>query len=68
MSERGGFWARVKGKVVRPVAEAAGDRRSEAKAEFQAHTAHTPSDSTLDVVEHAVREHHGDVEPSAERR
>jgi len=67
MREHGGFWARLKGKLMRPVADAAGDRRAEAKAEFEAHTAQKPDDASLDAVEQAVRERHGDIEPPAHR-
>jgi hypothetical protein len=52
---------RIKGKVTKPIANAAGDRRSEAKASVEAKTGQKPEDEKLDDVEQVVREKHGDV-------
>jgi len=67
MAKPGSFWSRLKGKVTRPVAEAAGDRHSEAKAEVRARTGHEPTDATTEVVERVARERHGDIEPPDSR-
>jgi hypothetical protein len=58
------WWTRLKGKLERPLADAAGDRRAEAKAEFRAATGHDPDDKTVDVEEQSVRARHGDIEAS----
>ena len=56
------LWIRTKGKATKPVADAAGDRRSEAKAKLEAETGHKPDESTLEAFEHEIRRKHGDVE------
>ena len=61
MPKSGSLLTRLKGKFMRPVADAAGDRRSEAKARVEAATGTKPGDATLEVVEQHVRERHGDV-------
>ncbi len=63
MPKSGSLLTRLKGKITRPIADAAGDRRSEAKARVEAATGTKPDDATLKVVEHRVRERHGDVQP-----
>ncbi|MDP9334132.1 MAG: hypothetical protein M3Q30_12610 [Actinomycetota bacterium] len=55
-------WTRMKGKATRPIADAAGDRRSEAKAELEAHTGHKPDQHELDAVEDETRRRHGDIQ------
>jgi len=67
MAKPGSFWSRLKGKVTRPVAEAAGDRHSEAKAEVRARTGHEPADATIEVAELVVGERHGDIESPGAR-
>ncbi len=57
-----GFWTRLKGKATRPIAGAAGDRRSEAKNAVEAATGEKPPKPVVDVVEHAARRKHGDVQ------
>jgi hypothetical protein len=57
-----GFWTRFKGKATRPIADAAGDRRSEAKNAVEAQTGEKPSEPVVDVVEQAARRKHGDIE------
>jgi hypothetical protein len=52
---------RIKGKVTRPIAQAAGDRHSEAKNAVEANTGKKPEDATLDAAEHATRAKHNDV-------
>ncbi len=52
---------RIKGKVTKPIAQAAGDRKSEAKNAVEAATGHKPEDDTLDAVEHATRAKHHDI-------
>jgi hypothetical protein len=55
-------FTRIKGKATQPVANAAGDRRSEAKAEVEAQTGHKPSEPELHAAEHETRREHGDIE------
>ncbi|HEV7523432.1 MAG TPA: hypothetical protein VGP92_00605 [Acidimicrobiia bacterium] len=50
---------------MKPVANAAGDRRSEAKALFEAQTGERPKDPQLDAVEHDIRRLHGDMDDRA---
>jgi hypothetical protein len=57
-----GFWTRLKGKATRPIADAAGDRRSEAKNELEAQTGEKPTAAVLDVEEQAERRKHGDIQ------
>jgi hypothetical protein len=52
---------KIKGKITRPIANAAGDRRSEAKNAVEAKTGQKPEEPTLDAVEQLAREKHGDV-------
>ena len=55
-------FTRVKGKVTKPIADAAGDRRSEAKAAVEAKTGHEPTETVLEAAEHETRRQHGDVD------
>jgi hypothetical protein len=55
------IWTRMKGKATRPIADAAGDRRSEAKAELEAHTGRKPEEDELHAVEDETRRRHGDI-------
>jgi hypothetical protein len=57
-----GFWTKLKGKATRPIADAAGDRRSEARNAVEAETGEKPPEPVIDVVEQAARRQHGDVE------
>ncbi|MDQ1457118.1 MAG: hypothetical protein QOH28_2738 [Actinomycetota bacterium] len=52
----------MKGKATRPIADAAGDRRSEAKAVIETHTGHKPDEPELETVEDEIRRRHGDVQ------
>jgi hypothetical protein len=63
MSNPGSFWTRLKGRFVRPVADAAGDRRAEAKAWLEAATGHEPEEAAVDEAHDAVREQHHDTLP-----
>ena len=54
-------FTRVTGKVTKPIADAAGDRRSEAKAAFEANTGHKPTETVLEAAEHETRRRHGDL-------
>lgn len=45
-----------------PIADAAGDRRSEAKNALEAHSGHRPEPRELDDMEQETRRKHGDVE------
>ena len=56
------LWTRAKGKATKPIADAAGDRRAEAKAELEAETGHKPDEATLEAFEHEMRRKHGDIE------
>lgn len=58
---------RWKGRIVEPWSDAAGDRRSEAKARIEANTGHVPDDRELERVEHKVKVEHGDVDPRMSR-
>jgi hypothetical protein len=62
MSTTGSVWTRLKGKLIRPIADAAGDRHSEAKAHLEASTGQTPEDETIKNVEQVVRQRHGDTD------
>jgi hypothetical protein len=62
MSKFNEFLTRAKGKVTRPWAEAAGDRRSEANAEVEAETGHKPDEQELEEVEHDVRRRYKDID------
>jgi hypothetical protein len=62
MRNVGTWWTRLKGRLERPLADAAGDRRAEAKAEARMVTGHEPDDITVDVEEQEVRTRHGDIE------
>jgi hypothetical protein len=55
------LWIRAKGKATKPIADLAGDRRSEAKAAFEAETGHKPDEPTLEAIEHETRRKHGDL-------
>ena len=52
---------RLKGKLTRPVAHAAGDRRSEAKARLEAATGRKPDEPVVDAVKQHVRREHRDT-------
>lgn len=52
---------KIKGKITKPIANAAGDRRSEAKNALEAKTGQKPEGPTVDAVEHLARKKHGDV-------
>ena len=52
----------MKGKATRPIANAAGDRRSEAKAVIETRTGHQPDEHELETVEDEIRRRHGDVQ------
>jgi hypothetical protein len=56
-----GLWTRLKGRVAKPYAGAAGDRRAEAKNELEAQTGDKPEAGVLDVVEQAERRKHRDI-------
>ncbi|MDQ1380795.1 MAG: hypothetical protein QOJ71_1514 [Actinomycetota bacterium] len=62
MSKLTEWLTRTKGKVARPWAEAAGDRRSEANAEIESETGHKPDTEVLSEVEHETRRRHHDIE------
>jgi hypothetical protein len=53
---------RVKGRATRPIADAAGDRRSEAKNALEAQTGHRPEPRELHDMEQETRRKHGDLE------
>jgi hypothetical protein len=57
-----GFWTRLKGKATRPIADAAGDRRSEAKNELEAQTGEKPTRPLVDLEEQMERRKHGDIQ------
>jgi hypothetical protein len=59
---------RLKGRVVEPVSDAAGDRRSEAKARLEAKSGDVPDEHDVKRVERKVRRRHGDVSPPRTRR
>jgi hypothetical protein len=52
---------RLKGRIVEPVSDAAGDRRSEAKAHIEAASGDVPDDKDVERVERRVRRRHGDI-------
>ena len=56
-----GFLTRLKGRVTKPIADAAGDRKSEAKNEVEARTGRKPDESVIESVEHEQRRKHGDI-------
>ena len=57
------LFTRLKGKLVRPVADAAGDRRAEAKAHLEAATGDKPDNAAVDDEKVVVRERHHDTLP-----
>jgi uncharacterized protein YjbJ (UPF0337 family) len=57
------LWTRLKGKFARPVAEATGDRRAEAKAHLEASTGREPAEAAVDDAQDAVRKRHHDTLP-----
>lgn len=67
MSEVSDKIVKLKGKIMKPIADAAGDRRSEAKAKLEAETGTAPEEADIDVVEHETREQHGDISPHTQR-
>ena len=60
-----GLWTRLKGKLMRPVADAAGDRHAEAKAHLEASTGTEPDAASIDAVQDHVRERHHDTLPES---
>ena len=56
------FWTRLKGRATRPIADAAGDRRSEAKNALEADSGHRPAEYELKATEHETRRKHGDLQ------
>ena len=64
MGNGASLWTRIKGKIMRPVADAAGDREAEAKAEHEAQTGREPDRQTLHVVKEHIRERHHDTQPA----
>ncbi|MDP9335149.1 MAG: hypothetical protein M3Q30_17845 [Actinomycetota bacterium] len=61
MRKTGKLWIRLKGKLTRPVADAAGDRPSEANAELEAKTGSKPEEDAVEAAEQEVRRRHGDI-------
>jgi hypothetical protein len=57
-----GFWTRLKGKTTRPIADAAGDRRSEALNQLEAETGEKPTRPDVDLEEQFERRKHGDIQ------
>jgi len=55
------YWTRLKGKFVRPIAEAAGDRHAEAKAHLEASTGTEPEPAAVDEAQDDVRKRHHDI-------
>ena len=68
MSKKGNFWIRWKGRMTETMADAAGDRHSEAKARLEAQTGQIPDDDTVDTVERKVRQRHGDTRRTRRRQ
>jgi hypothetical protein len=65
MSNQGSLWTRIKGKVIRPVAEAAGDRDAEAKARFEVSRGREPTDAEVAARREEVRARHHDTIPES---
>jgi hypothetical protein len=65
MTKPGSFWTRLKGKFVGPVAEAAGDRRAEARAHLEVSTGTEPDEAAVDGAHDAVRKQHHDTTPES---
>jgi hypothetical protein len=65
MTDPGGFWTRLKGKFVRPVADAAGDRRAEARAHLEASTGTEPAEAAVDHAHDAVERQHHETLPDS---
>ena len=61
-------WVRLKGKLTKPIAHAAGDRRSEAKAELEETLGRKPDDTVVDLVQQDVRLQHHDIRRPRRRR
>jgi hypothetical protein len=61
-------WVRIKGRLTRPVAKAAGDRRSEAHAELEARTGRDPDDRTVDAAERVIKRRYRDTGGRRDRR
>ncbi len=59
---------RLKGRIVEPVSDAAGDRRSEAKTHLEAETGEVPDENAVKGAECNVRRRHGDISPPRTRR
>jgi len=60
---------RLKGRVVEPLSDAAGDRRSEAKAHLEAESGKVPDEGDVERAEKKVRRRHGDISaPKPPRR
>ena len=68
MSNEGNRWIRLKGRLTRSIANAAGDRHSEAKAELEEFTGRKPDEATVDAVEKKVRVRHHDMRRKRPRR
>ena len=62
------LWTRIKGTFMRPVSNAAGDRRREAKAALESVTGREPEDGEVDAAQRVVREQHHDIRPRMLRR
>lgn len=62
MASSESLWVRLKGKLVRPYAKAAGDRHSEAKAKLEAESGHKPPAPLLDATEHELRRDYHDLD------
>jgi hypothetical protein len=61
MPQTGNLWIRLKGRLTGPIADAAGDRRSEALAELEAETGHKPAEKAVEARKQKVRRRHGDT-------
>ncbi len=62
MASSDSLLVRLKGKLVRPYAKAAGDRHSEAKAKLEAESGHKPPERTIDATEHELRRQYHDLD------
>lgn len=59
---------RLKGRVVEPWSDAAGDRHSEAKAHIEAETGRVPDEREIEQVKHEIKVERGDISPRRTRR
>lgn len=62
-----GSYTRLKGKVLRNVSVATGDRRGEAKGKVEQETGHEPSPGELDEATKQVKAKHHDYGERTER-